>query len=220
MRKFLILILLILLIVLAYFTMFQGLSISTFQVLGVSQIIELNNDLTNKINETNKKIKSDLQSKKSELNQNVELLLTNKESYYKLANISTENEINKANTEEMYNIEYLWVKIGRHARKEGVNLKLDIKEGTAGDQTTKDLNFTVIGKYVGIIEFISAIEEDSELNFRVNDFILTPDGENLKATFNVTDIKIKLENTTEEVKQTNEETENNVSENTTNEVTQ
>ena len=67
MRKFLILILLILLIVLAYFTMFQGLSISTFQVLGVSQIIELNNDLTNKINETNKKIKSDLQSKKSEL---------------------------------------------------------------------------------------------------------------------------------------------------------
>lgn len=220
MRKFLILILLILLIVLAYFTMFQGLSISTFQVLGVSQIIELNNDLTNKINETNKKIKSDLQSKKSELNQNVELLLTNKESYYKLANISTENEINKANTEEMYNIEYLWVKIGRHARKEGVNLKLDIKEGTAGDQTTKDLNFTVVGKYVGIIEFISAIEEDSELNFRVNDFILTPDGENLKATFNVTDIKIKLENTTEEVKQTNEETENNVSENTTNEVTQ
>lgn len=220
MRKFLILILLILLIVLAYFAMFQGLSISTFQVLGVSQIIELNNDLTNKINETNKKIKSDLQSKKSELNQNVELLLTNKESYYKLANISTENEINKANTEEMYNIEYLWVKIGRHARKEGVNLKLDIKEGTAGDQTTKDLNFTVVGKYVGIIEFISAIEEDSELNFRVNDFILTPDGENLKATFNVTDIKIKLENTTEEVKQTNEETENNVSENTTNEVTQ
>ena len=220
MRKFLILILLILLIVLAYFTMFQGLSISTFQVLGVSQIIELNNDLTNKINETNKKIKSDLQSKKSELNQNVELLLTNKESYYKLANISTENEINKANTEEMYNIEYLWVKIGRHARKEGVNLKLDIKEGTAGDQTTKDLNFTVVGKYVGIIEFISAIEEDSELNFRVNDFILTPDGENLKATFNVTDIKIKLENTTEEVKQTNEENANTVSENTTNEVTQ
>lgn len=220
MRKFLILLLLILLIVLAYFTMFQGLSISTFQVLGVSQIIELNNDLTNKINETNKKIKSDLQSKKSELNQNVELLLTNKESYYKLANISTENEINKANTEEMYNIEYLWVKIGRHARKEGVNLKLDIKEGTAGDKITKDLNFTVVGKYVGIIEFISAIEEDSELNFRVNDFILTPDGENLKATFNVTDIKIKLENTTEEVKQTNEETENNVSENTTNEVTQ
>src|SRR5699024_2297136 len=101
MRKFLILILLILLIVLAYFAMFQGLSISTFQVLGVSQIIELNNDLTNKINETNKKIKSYLQSKKSELNQNVELLLTNKESYYKLANISTENEINKANTEEM-----------------------------------------------------------------------------------------------------------------------
>ena len=215
MRKFLILILLILLIVLAYFTMFQGLSISTFQVLGVSQIIELNNDLTDTINETNKKIKSDLQSKKSELNQSIDVLLANKESYYKLANVSTEKEINKANTEEMYNIEYLWVKIGRHARKEGVNIKLDIVEGSAGDEITKNLNFTVIGKYVGIIEFISAIEEDSELNFRINDFILVPNGENLQATFNVKDVKIKLENTTEEVKQTSEENTENVTENVT-----
>ena len=204
MRKILISILLVLLGILAYFIITQGVSIGTIQVLSASEIIQLNNDLTDTINETNKKIKSDLQSKKSELNQSIDVLLANKESYYKLANVSTEKEINKANTEEMYNIEYLWVKIGRHARKEGVNIKLDIVEGSAGDEITKNLNFTVIGKYVGIIEFISAIEEDSELNFRINDFILVPNGENLQATFNVKDVKIKLENTTEEVKQTSE----------------
>ena len=215
MRKILISILLVLLGVLAYFIITQGVSIGTIQVLSASEIIQLNNDLTDTINETNKKIKSDLQSKKSELNQSIDVLLANKESYYKLANVSTENEINKANTEEMYNIEYLWVKIGRHARKEGVNIKLDIVEGSAGDEITKNLNFTVIGKYVGIIEFISAIEEDSELNFRINDFILVPNGENLQATFNVKDVKIKLENTTEEVKQTSEENTENVTENVT-----
>lgn len=215
MRKILISILLVLLGVLAYFIITQGVSIGTIQVLSASEIIQLNNDLTDTINETNKKIKSDLQSKKSELNQSIDVLLANKESYYKLANVSTENEINKANTEEMYNIEYLWVKIGRHARKEGVNIKLDIVEGSVGDEITKNLNFTVIGKYVGIIEFISAIEEDSELNFRINDFILVPNGENLQATFNVKDVKIKLENTTEEVKQTSEENTENVTENVT-----
>ena len=215
MRKILISILLVLLGVLAYFIITQGVSTGTIQVLSASEIIQLNNDLTDTINETNKKIKSDLQSKKSELNQSIDVLLANKESYYKLANVSTENEINKANTEEMYNIEYLWVKIGRHARKEGVNIKLDIVEGSAGDEITKNLNFTVIGKYVGIIEFISDIEEDSELNFRINDFILVPNGENLQATFNVKDVKIKLENTTEEVKQTSEENTENVTENVT-----
>ena len=50
--------------------------------------------------------------------------LDNKESYYKLANVSTESEINKASTEETYDIEYLWVRVGRHARAEGVNMKM------------------------------------------------------------------------------------------------
>ena len=197
MRKILISILLILLIILAYFTIFEGISIGNFEVLSATGIVKLNDDLTAKIEEANRKIKSDLQSKETELKQNIDILLDNKESYYNLANISTENEINKANTEEMYNIEYLWVKIGRHARKEGVNLKLDSKEGTAGDQTTKNLDFTLVGQYFAIMDFISALEDDSELEFRIEDFHMTPSsGDNLQATFNVTGVRIKIENTT------------------------
>ena len=133
MRKILISILLVLLIVLAYFTIFQGVSIGSFKILGTGQIIELNNILDLKIEEANKKIKSDLQNKKNELSQNVETLLNNKESYYRLANVSTETQISEANTEEVYNIEYLWLRVGRHARNEGVNMRMDVLEGKSED---------------------------------------------------------------------------------------
>lgn len=128
MRKILISIIIILLIVLAYFAIFQGISLGKFEILSTYGIVELNDELTEKINEANEKIKNDLQSKKAELSQNVNTLLQNKESYYRVANVSTESEINEANTEETYNIEYLWLRVGRHARAEGVNLRMDVME--------------------------------------------------------------------------------------------
>lgn len=219
MRKILIFILIVLLIILAYFTIFQGISIGNFKILSTKEIISINDNLTMKIEEANTKIKSGLQTKQQELLSNVENLLENKEKYYKVANVSTENEINKANQEEIYDIEYLWLRVGRHARKEGVNMKMDIKQGDAGDSTIKNLTFTVEGKYVGIIDFVSALEDDSELAFRIRDFKLVSVGENLQATFNVTGVRIKIEQTNETIDTTNnvnEEIENSNSSNTSN----
>lgn len=206
MRKVLISILVILLIVLAYFTIFQGISIGNFEILSASGIVGLNDELTAKIEEANRKIKNDLQSKRTELSQSVSTLLQNKESYYRVANVSTESEISKANTQETYDIEYLWLRIGRHARTEGVNIRMDVMNGTTGDENTKNLSFTVIGQYVAIIDFVSSIEDDSELAFRIENFNLLPDGTNLKATFDITGIRIKIENTTQSVSGTNNET--------------
>ncbi len=214
MRKILISVLIVLLIVLAYFTIFQGISLGTFNVSSVKEIIELNDELKAKIDETNSKIKNQLKSKETELSDNVETLLKNKEDYYKLANVSTESEINEANTEEIYNTEFLFLKIGRHARKEGVTLNMPVKTGTTGDPLVKDLSFTVEGKYYGIIDFVSVLENDSDLNFRIDDFKMVPLGENLQATFNVRNIKIKVENTTQNVTTTSETT--TTSESTTN----
>ena len=203
MRKILISVLLVLLLILAYFVIFQGISIGTFNILGTKEIIELNDTLTAKIDETNEKIKNQLESKNSELSDNVDILLKNKEEYYKLANVSTESEISKANTEEIYNVEYLWLKVGRYARKKGVIVKMDIKTGTAGDSTIKDLSFTVTGNYIPTMDFISSLEEDSDLNFRIDNFKMVPSGEILQTTFDVKGIKIKLENTTQDVATSN-----------------
>ena len=206
MRKLLITILLVLLIVLAYFTIAQGLSIGSLNVLSVGEIFELNDNLTTEIEETNRKIKSDLQSKESELKENIEVLLANKTSYYNLANVSTESEITAASTQETYNIEYLWVRVGRHARTEGVNMRMEVLTGDAGDSVTKNLDFTVVGQYLAIMDFVSALEEDSELNFRIDDFHLTPSTEdNLQATFTVEGIRINIEDTTATVGGTTED---------------
>lgn len=204
MRKILISILIVLLLVLAYFTIFQGISIGSFQVLSTSGIVNLNDELTTKIEEVNRKIKNEYQSKQTELSQSVSTLLENKESYYRVANVSTESEINEANTEETYNIEYLWLRVGRHARNEGVNLKMDVINGSDPDTTIKDLSFTVVGQYVGIIDFVSSLEDDSELSFTIENFNLLPtqEGNNLQATFNVTGVRINIENTTQTVDET------------------
>lgn len=206
MRKLLISILLILLIVLAYFTIFEGIAIGDFEILSTSGIVELNDDLTTKIEEANRKIKSDLQAKKTELQQNIDTLLENKQSYYDLANVSTESEINEASTEETYTYEYLSIRIGRYARTEGVNLTMNVM---TGDAVTKKLDFTVVGQYFAIMDFISALEDDSELGFRIEDFHMTPSsGDNLQATFNVTGVRIKIENTTSSVNNTQPSTQN------------
>lgn len=206
MRKILISILVILLLVLAYFTIFQGIALGNFKILSVEKIIELNNTLNLGIEEANSKIKNDLKNKQKELSENVEVLSNNKEEYYKLANVSTENEIDEANTQEIYNSEYLWIKIGRHARKEKVIPKMDVKTSTTGDSTLKDLAITAEGSYYGIIDFVSDLENDSDLNFRIENFKLIPSGDNLVATFNVSGLKIKIENTTQTVSENNTST--------------
>lgn len=197
MKKILSSVLIVLLIVLAYFVMFKGISIASIKVLSINQIIESNDELTNKIAETNSLLKKDYVAKKENLSNEVSKLLDKKEEYFNLAKISTEGELSKANTEETYLIEYLWTRVGRHATNKGVNLKMDVMTADAGDNNIKNLAFNVQGQYVGIIEFIYALEDDSELNFKIDSFKMAPNGTNstLLATFYVNNVRIKSENT-------------------------
>mgnify|MGYP005830878287 CR=1 FL=1 len=198
MRKIIISVIIVLLLILAFVAIYSGISLGGFTVLSVKQIISGNQELDSNIAEVNSLLKKDFPNKKDELSTAVAELLDKKEEYFNIAKVSTEGEINKASTEEIYLIEYLWTRVGRHATSEGVNLKMDVYEADAGDQEVKNLGFTVEGRYVGIIDFIYAIEDDSELNFKIENFKLVPnsDNTNLTATFDVKNIRIKQENTT------------------------
>ena len=212
MRKVLISILIIVLIILAYFIVFQGVSIGQFKILGTKQISELSITLKQKADEANYKVAQELPNKKQEVLTSVGTLLANKENYFRVANISTETELTKATTEEYYNAEYLYLKIGGYAREEGVKMRMDIMATDNENTEIKNLAFTVTGKYVGIIDFISALEEDNELGFIIEDFKMVPSEENdgnLKATFNVNGVKIKLDETS----QTNNDSMENVMDN-------
>ena len=218
MRKILIAVLLILLIVLAYFTIFQGISIGTFRILSTEEIIDLNDNLDNRIDEANRKIKVDLQEKQEGVQQAVQTLTTSKDAYYREANTSTEAEIQKATTEEIYDIEYLWLRVGGHARNEGVNIEMvvnTVNTSSSGNAQLSNLSFNVIGQYFGIMNFVSALEDDSELSFRIENFNMLPEsGNNLIATFSVNGISISQENVTTSQNTTTQTTDSNT--NTTN----
>ena len=81
MKKLLISILIVLLVILAYFTMFKGMSLGSLQILGISQIVDLNDSLTNTIQKTNSLLKKEYPSKQEELSDSVTELLEKKEEY-------------------------------------------------------------------------------------------------------------------------------------------
>ena len=67
---------------------------------------------------------------------------------------------------------------------------MDVKKGTGTD--LYNLDFSIQGTYAHITTFITTIENDSKLSFRIYNFKLVPgsDNINLKATFTVKDINI------------------------------
>ena len=180
MRKILIGILTILLIVMAVLVITKGLTIGNFKILSVKQIIEGNDKLTAEISETEKLIRSNYPTELETLDSTVSSLLAAKEEYQDLADVSTKSEINKATT-----VEFLWTRLGRHATAEGVYLSYT--------PTNNSIKFTVSGDYIPILSFVSAIENDSKLGFRIENFKLIPGGNNLQATFETRNINIKTE---------------------------
>ena len=119
------------------------------------------------------------------LDSTVSSLLAAKEEYQDLADVSTKSEINKATTVETYTVEFLWTRLGRHATAEGVYLSYT--------PTNTSIKFTVSGDYIPILSFVSAIENDSKLGFRIENFKLIPGWNNLQATFETRNINIKPE---------------------------
>ena len=185
MRKILIGILTILLIVMSVLVITKGLTIGNFKILSVKQIIEGNDKLTAEISETEKLIRSNYPTELETLDSTVSSLLAAKEEYQDLADVSTKSEINKATTVETYTVEFLWTRLGRHATAEGVYLSYT--------PTNNSIKFTVSGDYIPILSFVSAIENDSKLGFRIENFKLIPGGNNLQATFETRNINIKTE---------------------------
>lgn len=194
MKKILISALIILLVIMAYFAIFRGISVANFHLLSVEQISEENDKLTQEIAQTEILMNNDYQTKLSDLKKNTASLMAAKEEYYDLADSSTEAEIRQANQVEEYTVEFLMTNLGRHATAKGVNLTYTPTSGTTGEANVNNISFTVVGSYNSVIEFVTAVEDDSKLGFRIRNFKLVPGGGYLQATFLVTNVKIKQEN--------------------------
>ena len=187
MRKVLISILLILIIVMVALCIKDGINIGPLQVLGVEGINNKNEELTQKINEA-KTANENYTTMLNKLKQDIESLTKSKEECLSLINISTESQLQEATQTKNYTIEYLWSRVGNHATQEGVKIRMDITSGTI----YRNLKFTVTGNYLAITNFIASLENDSTLEFTIDDFSMTQN----ECTFTVKNVKVQQETTT------------------------
>ena len=203
MRKLLISILLILLVVMTVLCIKNGINIGPLHVLGITQIQDANGELTRKIAEA-KNTNDNYANKLTEIKELITDLGDARSEYLQTINVSTESEIREATQTKNYTIEYLWSQVGNHATQEGVNIKMDVLSGV--DENTKNLSFTVSGNYLAITNFITELENDSSLQFTIDEFAMTQN----QCTFVVRDVFIKNEKTT-----TTESTSNTTNSSTT-----
>ena len=135
------------------------------EVYNIHQIVEETDRMYSemKINETQKK-------------ENHPRALSSLESSYK--DFKDEQQKYKDKLEVstyVYKVEKLFVKLGNKATQEGVQVKMDVTNSVAG-QNMYDISFTAEGSYISIIDFISSIENDSELGFKIEKFKMIPGG--------------------------------------------
>ncbi len=201
MKKLLILILITLLLILTMFIGIKGVTIGKIEILGIQGIQAKNSELDSKIQDAAKLVEKTYAQTISEVNSDAKKLKEEKQNYQDMTAISSDGETQAVNQIEKYEIETLWVKLGNHATSEGVVMKMDVTSGSSGAQDSYNLNFTVTGGYVQIEDFISSIENDSTLGFKIEEFKMAPSGNDLQATFVCKDIPIKQVSSTTTVTQ-------------------
>ena len=191
MKDILITVISILLTVVIIICMVKGLTVGTFRILSISNIKQESLNLDNEVDELNNLKNATYKKKIDDLQTATKDLTTAKQKYLDLASVSSDEEIQEANLEQTYAMEFLWNKVGSYATKEGVTLKWDVSSTGVNNKYT--LNFTTTGSYVGVISYIYALENDSDLAFRIENFKMTASGENVTATFTVNNVAIKAE---------------------------
>lgn len=198
MRKILIIVLIALLIFLGYVGFTRGISLGIARIKSFSIIQENFKELTDKIESINEKSNVVFANKKAELDKQFEEFTTLKQDYEKKIKSYSKND-DKAKNIFVYDIDFLWARIGTHATSEAVDIDLDIAENSSGTTAVGnyclcDFYFTVRGEYRDITAFIYHMEDDEELSFSIENFKLLPlEKGKLVATFKVTEMPLNKE---------------------------
>lgn len=193
MKKILITILIILLVVLCILLTTKGIEIGNFEILSYYEIVEKNEGLDTKISEATRLTSVTFPEKVSSLKKASKELTTTREKYEDKVAYSSEEDVKRAREVKNYEVDFLLVRLGNYVNKHGIEMDLNSVSKPATNEY--NLNFTLRGKYALIAEFIRDIENDSNLNFIIENFKLTPGNNNeiLKAEFVVTDVKVNAD---------------------------
>lgn len=165
-----------------------GFKIGKIEICSISDIIEKNNNVKAKIEKVTTLASSTYPATVSKLEGTIDEFNIQKQKYEEISELNSDND--GVYETEKYDIGYLWTTLGKYATKNNIGLALNVKKAAGTD--LYDLDFTIQGEYVDISTFITKIENDSNLLFRIYNFKLIPGKStiDLKATFTVKDVNI------------------------------
>lgn len=215
MRNRITLILFLVFILLLVYTTVIGVKIGNFQILSISQIIEKNNVLNEKITVASNLSSVDYPENVKTLEDTYTRHTIQKQKYEELVGF-TDGEDNKIYETKQYDIGYLWRIFGKYATTRNLKIGMDVQKNTSAKETLYDLNFSVAGGYVNTSQFISDIENNSELNFRIYNFKMSGSGEEVTSSFTIKNVNIESLLSTQTSNSTNTNTANTINDGTDN----
>lgn len=176
MKKILISVLIILLLILTYFTLTKGMNF--LNVKSINSIKATSEKLESDFNEANDLSNKTYPEEVQGLEDAIKKLKISKQEY-ESKNLYNTEETSLGTVEiKTYKIHYLWTILGNYRKDRGVqSLNLDLK--STENQDVYDLQFTLNGSYTSITDFLYDIENDEELNFEIKNFSISSEINNV-----------------------------------------
>jgi len=169
-KKLIISILIILLLILGYFALAKG--IKVLHIRSINNIKQASQKLDSELKEANELSSITYPAEVQGLEEAIKKLKISKQEYESKKMYNTEDSLGTM-TVKTYKIHYLWTILGNYKKYTGVkSLNLDLKSTELED--VYDLEFTLVGEYTNITDFIYEIENDEDLNCEIKNFIMQP----------------------------------------------
>lgn len=189
MRKVIFAILAVVLLIFTGFVIYRGTNIGKFEVWGVKQINEENDAIDAANADLGTLVNVSYPDAVTKLTNSGETMEETKREYEEQVAIASSSR-SYLQTEK-YKPEFLWTKIGNYGKDFKVTPKMQISSGSTNE--VYNVTISAVGKYANIASFIYAIENDSRLGFKIEDFkmVSTTDGQ-VEGTFTCKEIRIDL----------------------------
>lgn len=175
MRKIIMSLILLLLAYLIYDAVMVGTGLLVLKPAPYEELMKQKKDMDSYVETLNRKNTSDYATAEVELNDAVQTYEEKRNEYESLA--SEQKELAYEST-DLYDIEFLWTELGNYSRDNSVVIQFNVvKTSGVVEQSDEykicDLEFTVIGDYTAITDFIYVLEDDDRFAFEISKFKLS-----------------------------------------------
>lgn len=195
MRKYLLIIITILIAVVFCIIVLFGTQIGNFRIYSYDEIVAVSKEKTALLSALDTKNISEYNKTLKALQTAVQTYEKTKSEYDKLVQEGKITEDAVYNSIDLYDIDALGEKLRDYAKEKNVTLNLDVipsatSTSISSEYVMCDLSIKISGEYIAITDFIYSIEDDDTLGFEIKEFSLEEEDGVLRACFSAKNIPI------------------------------